>query len=74
MKNKLVAIGYMGCKSVYLNIDKEEAIKRYCASEDIIVEQFEEPIREFEFEDEFGAYDVIINTKTGKTEYKGEKI
>jgi hypothetical protein len=31
MQNKLVVVGYLGSKIAYLNISKEEAIKRFNA-------------------------------------------
>ncbi len=56
MKNKLIVIGYLGCKECYLNIPMEEAIRRY------IDEGNEEPdeyhIDEYEFDDQFGAYEI----------------
>ncbi len=59
MKNRLVLIGWLGCKKAYLNVGREDAIARYCA------EEKEDPanllkddiVEEFEFEDTFGAYD-----------------
>ena len=57
--NKLVVIGWIGCKYCYLNISEEDAINRYCISEEITSEEFnnnEPPIDILEFNDEFGAY------------------
>jgi hypothetical protein len=64
MKNKLIVIGWMGVKTAYLNVPKEEAINRYMKSnfgtprsanqEDLADFDF---VQEFEFEDEFGTYD-----------------
>jgi hypothetical protein len=61
MKNKLIVIGCVGSKYCYLNITKEEAIKRYKVSEndydeDYLNEKINE-LEEFEFDDEFKAYD-----------------
>ncbi len=59
--NTLISIGYTGCKSCYLNISKEEAVKRYCKQCNIEIQDFDEreySIRIFEFEDEFSAYDI----------------
>ncbi|RUX60132.1 hypothetical protein [Mesorhizobium sp. M7A.F.Ca.CA.002.12.1.1] len=60
--NKLVVIGWLGIKTCYLNLSREDAIKRY--KQDNPDSLFEEEalkrpdlIQEFEFEDEFGAYD-----------------
>lgn len=61
MINKLISIGYLGIKRCFLNIDKNEAINRYCKSENITLENFEQddiPIDIIEFIDEFGAYSV----------------
>ena len=32
-KNRLVIIGWMGTKRAYLNVERDEAIRRYCESE-----------------------------------------
>jgi prefoldin subunit 5 len=60
MKNKLIVIGWLGMKRCYLNISREEAIERYKKDEEILEEEWveiEEDIKEFQFEDEFYAYD-----------------
>jgi len=58
MKNKLVIIGWMGIKTAYLNMSKEDAIKRYLIDEPDC-ESFDMPgfVECFEFDDEFGVYD-----------------
>jgi hypothetical protein len=60
MKNKLIIIGYIGLKRAYLNISKEEAVKRYI-SQTGYDEEYDkdllDDIREIEFNDEFGVYD-----------------
>lgn len=56
MTNKLISIGWLGDQRVYLNVTREEAMRRYEESEDEPAE--ETTILEFEFEDEFLAYDV----------------
>lgn len=65
MKNKLIAIGWMGCITCYLNVPREEAIRRYLAENLIdgkdLVENY---IHEFEFDDMFGAYSVWEQTPT----------
>ena len=55
---KLIAIGYIGSYRVYVNITKEEAIKRYekenlcnVTTDDIIV-------RELFVNEEFNVYDI----------------
>jgi len=60
-KNKLITIGYLGQKQCYLNLTEDEAIKRYCQSEGMSIEEFNEnniKINIIEFQDEFGSYDV----------------
>ena len=58
--NKIIAIGYVGTQRCYLNVDKEEAINRYCKSENITREEFDEnttiSIDVVKFEDEFETY------------------
>jgi len=64
MKNTLVSIGYLGIgyrgvQRVYLNVSREEALKRYCASEECEPSEVKELlIGEFTFDDEFSAYSV----------------
>lgn len=66
MKNHMVSIGYTGIKRCYLNIPLKEAIKRYLKTEEIkLSPDFRladaippELILEFDFEDEFRAYDI----------------
>lgn len=57
--NTLITIGWMGDKKAYLNITREEAIKRYCESEDEPVEDVREGgvVDELKFDDEFSVYD-----------------
>jgi len=55
----LVSIGYLGSKRVYINIPREEAIRRWEASEGESVDKWLNNIDVYEFEgDEFWAYDV----------------
>ena len=59
--NKLISIGWIGVKRCYLNITEEQAIERYCKSENITRESFDEDdisVVIIEFDDEFGAYSV----------------
>ncbi|MEQ1950961.1 hypothetical protein [Mesorhizobium sp. CN2-181] len=62
MKNKLIVIGWLGVKQCYLNVSREEAIRRYVEKKDsssvdeTYLKQFD-LIEEFEFGDEFSAYD-----------------
>ena len=51
--NRLVVIGIIGLKRCYLNVSREDAVRRYEAAEG----QKAEHVQEFEFTDEFGAYD-----------------
>jgi len=55
----LVAIGFLGCKRVYIDVPLEEAVRRYEASESYVVDGgfITAEIHEFEG-DEFWAYDV----------------
>jgi len=58
-KNELIVIGYLGMKRCYLNVTEEDAILRYCESDNISREQFDEydiPIDKMSFDDEFGTY------------------
>ena len=59
--NKIISIGYTGIKKCYLNLDEESAIARYCKSEGLKVECFDEydiSIDTIYFDDEFGAYNI----------------
>ena len=56
--NKIIHIGFMGLQSCYLNVSKEEAIKRYKKDNDISDDEQMYDVREFEFDDEFEAYDI----------------
>jgi hypothetical protein len=55
--NKLIVIGWMGVKTAYLNISREEAIARYMKSHGDDEPPPDDVITEFEFKDEFGVYD-----------------
>jgi thymidylate kinase len=62
-KNSLVVIGYLGDKTAYLNLSKEEAIQRFMqdnlSDEDCNKEYVEKHynVEEFYFDDEFFVYD-----------------
>lgn len=61
MKNKIISIGYLGSKKCYLNISREEAIRRYkiyhlICEDDELEDGID--IDEFEIEDEFEAYQI----------------
>ena len=58
--NKLIAIGYLGCQTVYLNVTREEAIRRYREADGMEEHEIlkDDLITEFEFTDEFTAYAV----------------
>lgn len=55
--NKLVTVGYLGCKRAYLNVSREEAVRRYCAADGVERLTEVEYVEEFTFDDEFGVYD-----------------
>lgn len=59
--NKLISIGYIGLKKCYLNTTEDEAIERYCKTENLTRQKFDEEdisIFTIEFDDEFSAYEV----------------
>ena len=63
--NKVITIGFTGKRRCYLNVAKEEAIARYIQSEALFQADFDAmltsgyaDIKEIEFVDEFGAYEV----------------
>jgi hypothetical protein len=56
-QHTLVAIGYHGSMQCYVDVPREEAIRRYCEAEGTVV-LHGEYVREFTFIDTFGAYDV----------------
>lgn len=57
--NKITCIGYLGIKRCYLNVSREDAVKRYLeALGEECLDGGEKVITEFEFTDEFGTYDV----------------
>ena len=62
MSNRIITIGYIGLKKCYLNINEEDAIKKYCVSEQITKENFDNnvdiSIDSIEFENEFECYDI----------------
>ena len=62
MKNKIITIGFLGVKRCYLNISKEEAKEKYCTSEKITIQEFDNDIDididVVEFDVEFGAYSI----------------
>lgn len=60
MSNNLVLIGWLGCRVAYLNISKEEAIKRFLKTDKDTTETElidNDQIDEFKFDDEFNCYD-----------------
>ena len=58
--NRIVTIGCLGMMKAYLNISEDEAIERYCKSEDITRVEFDEDdgldTKVIEFKEEFGCY------------------
>lgn len=58
MKNKLIVIGYIGSKTCFLNMPKEEAIKLYNEiNRDVNLTADDVEVTEFEFDNIFDAYD-----------------
>lgn len=55
--NKLIAIGFMGDYSVYLNVSLDEAKRRYSEANDG-VDANDYDIIELEVKDEFNAYHI----------------
>lgn len=57
--NKLITIGWLGNKTAYLNVSKEDAIKRYLEDNPGYEDEIATPdfVSEFDFTDEFGVYD-----------------
>jgi len=55
--NHLVVIGYMSIKRAYLNIPRDQAIKRFMQEEGETLETSELLTKEFDFDDVFGVYD-----------------
>ncbi len=61
--NKIISIGYTGSKRCYLNISEDEAKRRYCISENMSEEVFDNVMIDgyftvTEFDEEFSAYDI----------------
>lgn len=59
--NKLISIGYIGLKKCYLNITEDVAIERYCKSENLTHQQFDDEdisVHIIDFNDEFSAYEI----------------
>lgn len=62
MSNWIVSIGFTGIFNCYLNIDEDEAIRRYKKSENITDEEMEGiTVNVIHFDEEFGAYEVWDN-------------
>lgn len=58
--NNLITIGFIGLKRCYLNTTQDEAIDRYCKSENITRQEFDAAdisVDNLDFNDEFSAYD-----------------
>ena len=59
--SKIIVIGFIGSKHCYLNVKKEDAIKRYCDVNKVPIEEFNEKefnLEVIEFDDEFMVYDI----------------
>jgi len=57
LNNKIIVIGFLGVQTCYLNVDMDEAKRRYCEENDID-EITVESVREFDIKDEFNVYDI----------------
>lgn len=55
---KLVAIGYMGDMTVYINLSKTEAVRRYNVENNEVIDENSPNIIELEVEDSFSVYDI----------------
>ncbi len=56
---KLVAIGWLGCKTVYIDVTREEAIQKYDQENpDCTVLENQLPVTEMIVNDKFHAYDI----------------
>lgn len=66
MKNRLVVIGWMSSKRCYLNVPKDEALRRFNESDD---GPFAEGMGfdELEFDNEFGAYAIHATEAESRT-------
>lgn len=57
MKNRLVLVGMMGDRRAYLNVSRDEALRRWKAAyPHDYIDNPESDIKEFEFDDEFWVY------------------
>lgn len=57
VSNKLIVIGWIGTMIAYLNISREEAIRRWMLSEETETPPGDDMIEEFEFTDKFWTYE-----------------
>ena len=65
MKHTLIIIGWMGSKTCYLDVSKEEAIERYCKENNESLGNFKNfsiPLESFEITDKFWVYDIWANS------------
>jgi len=59
---KLISIGFIGDKTVYIDISKEEAIKRYDKENpEYTVVENSLSVEEIEIKDSFNVYDIWDN-------------
>ena len=59
---KLISIGFIGSKTVYIDISKEEAIKRYNKENlEYTVVENSLSVEEIEIKDSFNVYDIWDN-------------
>jgi len=57
MKNKIILIGWLGAKTAYLNMSREEALAKYIKDNPNDEPEDNDLIDEFQFDDEFWVYD-----------------
>jgi plasmid maintenance system antidote protein VapI len=58
--NRIVTIGFLGSQTCYLNVSREEALRRYLEENNFYSrEEAQCMLREFQFEDSFEVYDVF---------------
>lgn len=56
-KNKLITIGWLGIRTAFLNVSREEAIRRYLQKNPEDADVADKLVHEFEFDDEFYTYE-----------------
>ena len=56
-QNTMVVIGWLSCRTCYLNVTKEEAVRLWMITEETEETPGDTLIDEFEFDNQFSAYD-----------------